>query len=83
MLLLNGDNVRSALPIKEAIKAMRTAFIYLSRGEVVSPLRTHLELKDHAGGALTMPVYIPVLNRMSVKIVTIHKENPARGLPMK
>ena len=82
MLFLNGNDVHHALPMTDAIEVMREAFMTLSSGDATVPLRAYLDMPQHAGGALTMPVYIPALHRLSVKIVTIHKENPKRGLPM-
>lgn len=82
MLSIRHDDVIQALPISEAIEAMHLAFVSLSSGEAVAPIRTYLDMSPHSGGALTMPVYIPSLNRMSVKIVSIHPENPKRNMPM-
>ena len=82
ILFLSADEVKKCLTMKKAIKAMREAFILLSKGEANIPLRTSLDLAEDKGTALYMPVYIPSQKLTGIKIVSVHKDNPVRGLPM-
>jgi len=89
---LSADEVRRALPMTEAVEAMKRALAALSAGEAAVPPRTHLALggpspdaddaANPAGTALVMPAYAPADGRMGVKIVTLLKGNPGRGLPL-
>src|SRR5690242_18789709 len=44
MLLLTAEDVRKALPMSEAIEAMKNAYAALSNGTAVVPLRTRLPI---------------------------------------
>ena len=79
---LSAEEVRRALPMREAVDAMKRALAALSAGEAVVPPRTHLALADPPGDALVMPSYVPADGRLGVKIVTLLESNRDRGLPM-
>jgi ornithine cyclodeaminase/alanine dehydrogenase-like protein (mu-crystallin family) len=79
--VFSASEVRKALPMKEAIRAMKEVYRDLSSGSVFVPPRTRLNIAAHDADALVMPSYSPLLNRLGVKIITLHPENPTRGLP--
>ncbi|MBV6394564.1 MAG: Delta(1)-pyrroline-2-carboxylate reductase [Anaerolineales bacterium] len=83
MLILTADEVRQALPMREAIEAMKHAYASLSDGKADAPLRTRLAIPPHNGLALFMPAYVQTqeTEALAVKIVSIHPQNPKRGLP--
>lgn len=83
MLILTADEVRQALPMREAIEAMKHAYASLSDGKADAPLRTRLPIPPHNGLALFMPAYVQTdeTEALAVKIVSIHPENPSHGLP--
>ena len=83
MLILTADEVRQALPMRDAIEAMKHAYASLSDGKADAPLRTRLPIPPHNGLALFMPAYVQAneTEALAVKIVSIHPENPKRGLP--
>jgi ornithine cyclodeaminase/alanine dehydrogenase-like protein (mu-crystallin family) len=80
--ILSADDVRQALPMAEAIVAMKTAFSQLSAGRADVPLRTPVEVPAHNGLTLFMPAYLADDDQMAVKIVSVFNDNPARGLPL-
>jgi ornithine cyclodeaminase len=82
MLILNADEVRQALPMRDAIEAMKRAYASLSDGKADAPLRTRLPVPPRNGLALFMPAYVNTGadEALAVKIVTIFPENPKRGL---
>jgi len=82
MLILNADDVRRALPMNEAIEAMKRAYAALSDGKADVPLRTRLSIPPHAGLSLFMPAYVQAETEeaLAVKIVSLFPENPKRGL---
>lgn len=79
--VFSAEDVRTALPMAEAVKAMKNAFRGSSDGEVTAPLRTHMELTEYNGDALVMPSYCPRLEQLGLKIITLHPDNVERGLP--
>jgi ornithine cyclodeaminase/alanine dehydrogenase-like protein (mu-crystallin family) len=81
LLYLSAAHVRRALPMADAIAAMREAFAQLSRGQVTLPARERLETPDGHGVALVMPCYSTALRMFSLKTITVFPDNPRRGLP--
>jgi alanine dehydrogenase len=80
--VLSADDVRQALPMAEAVEAMKAAFAQLSLGRANVPLRTPVEVPAHNGVTLFMPAYLADDDQMAVKIVSVFNDNPARGLPL-
>ena len=82
MLILTADEVRKALPMKQAIEAMKNAYASLSGGTAVAPLRTSLSIPDSEALSLFMPAYVSAQdgNALAVKVVSLFPGNPARGL---
>lgn len=82
MLLLTAEDVRKALPMNEAIEAMKNAYAALSNGTAVVPLRTRLPIPNSEALSLFMPAYLHSANReaLAIKVVSLFPTNPARGL---
>jgi len=82
MLILNANEVRQALPMKEAIAAMKDAYASLSDGTAVAPLRTRLPIPSRDAISLFMPAYMKSNSgeALAVKVVSLYPSNPARGL---
>jgi alanine dehydrogenase len=82
MLLLTAEDVRKALPMKEAIEAMKTAYASLSGGTAVVPLRTGIPIPNSEALSLFMPAFVNSEdgNALAVKVVSLFPTNPARGL---
>jgi ornithine cyclodeaminase len=81
MLILNADEVRQALPMDQAIKAMKDAYASLSDGRAVVPLRTRLPIPDSDALSLFMPAYVRSddSEALAIKAVSLFPTNPARG----
>ena len=82
LLHLSADDVRRALPMREAIEAMREAFAQLARGEVTLPARARLDAPAEHGLALVMPCHSAAQKLFSVKFITLFDNNAQRGLPL-
>jgi alanine dehydrogenase len=82
MCILTGEEVRRALPMRQAIDAVKEAFAQLSAGRADVPLRTALDVPGHNGVALFMPAYLSEDDAMAIKIVSVFNDNPDRGLPL-
>ncbi len=80
--ILSRKDVRQALPMPQAIEAMKAAFAQLSTGQADVPLRVALEAPRHNGVTLFMPAYLSADDQMAIKIVSVFNDNPAQGLPL-
>lgn len=82
MLLLNEEDVRKLLPMKEAIAADKHAFLLHASGEADSPVRMGFEIAGQ-GPVLFMPAYVRGdVGRVGIKIVSTFPGNFAKGLPV-
>ena len=80
--ILSRQDVRQALPMRQAIEAMKRAFAQLSIGQANVPLRVALDVPRHNGVTLFMPGYLSADDQMAVKIVSVFNDNPSQGLPL-
>lgn len=80
--ILNGQEVRRALPMAEAIAGMKEAYLQLSSGRTEMPLRSRLEVPDQGATTLVMPAYLVEHGDLAVKIVGVFPNNADRGEPM-
>jgi ornithine cyclodeaminase/alanine dehydrogenase-like protein (mu-crystallin family) len=82
MLILNASDVRKALPMNEAIEAMKSAYASLSSGTAVVPLRTRLPIPNSEALSLFMPAFVNSKEEdaLAIKVVSLFPTNPARGL---
>ena len=71
--VLTGEEVRSAIDMKQAIAAMREAFGQLSAGRARVPVRLRLESR---GVTLFMPAYLEKTGDLGAKIVSLFADNP-------
>lgn len=78
---LSGDDVRRCLPMADAIEAMRDAFVQLSTGDAVAPVRTRIQVSKSDGAVLFMPAYLPSDDRLGLKVVSLFEGNRKLGLP--
>lgn len=82
MLILNSQYIRQALPMQDAIAAMKAAYASLSNGTAVVPLRTRLPIPSRDALSLFMPAYMRTdsTEALAVKVVSLYPSNPPRGL---
>ncbi len=79
--ILTEEDVRLALPMGEAIQAMKEAFRQLSAGMARVPLRARIEVTDQEGVALFMPALLHTTRDLAVKIVNVFPRNAGLELP--
>ncbi|MDJ0781277.1 MAG: hypothetical protein QNJ22_04860 [Desulfosarcinaceae bacterium] len=77
--ILTAADIRAALPMREAIDAMATAFGQFSAGTANVPLRTRLHTEK--GVTLLMPAYLRDSRDLAIKTVSVYADNPGQGLP--
>lgn len=82
MLILTAEEVRKALPMNQAIEAMKNAYAALSDGTAEVPLRTRLSIPSREALSLFMPAYVHSAagQALAIKVVSLFPTNPARGL---
>ena len=82
MLLLTAEDVRLALPMSEAIEAMKDAYASLSSGTAVVPLRTRLSIPNSEALSLFMPAFVSSQegDALAIKVVSLFPTNPSQGL---
>lgn len=79
MRSVDGARTAELLDPDRAIAAVRAGFLALHRGTVAMP--TRLQLPAGSGTLLCMPATCAALGAGVVKVVSVHPDNPARGLP--
>ena len=81
LLYLSAEDIRTALPMSEAIEAMRDAFAQLANEQVTLPVRECIRASGWNGVNLVMPCHSTAADMFSLKTVTVFNDNPGRGLP--
>jgi len=77
--ILSAAEVRQALPMNDAIDAMRRAFGQFSADEVEQPWRSRLE--TDRGTVLLMPAFLKQSRELALKFVSEWGNNSTGGLP--
>lgn len=78
--VLSADDVRAALPMRDAIDAMRNAFGQLSAGTAEVPVRTSVSVPARDGVTLVMPGRCDVPYGLGGKLVSVFPQNVHAGL---
>lgn len=78
MLVLTRRDVYELVPMSDAIELVKRAFRDLSGGMAHAPLRTPIEIPDAHGTTLFMPAFVPSLQGLGLKVVSVFPDNPAR-----
>jgi len=76
------EEIRGALSMPGAIRAVAEALVQLSTGRALVPPRTSLEIADLRTTALVMPAYLAGPKLVGLKLISLCEDNPARGLPL-
>jgi len=80
--VLSTGDVRRALPMADAIEAVKAAFVELSAGQAQMPQRTGLQTAGGDATFLVMPALLDREKRMGVKILSLVPGNEKRALPL-
>jgi len=79
--VLSREDVRQAVSMAEAIQIVEDAFIQLSSGKAVVPIRTPIDIPRHHGTILFMPAYLSDSDAAGVKVVSVFPDNIRAGRP--
>lgn len=82
MLALTKDNIRQTVSMREAVDLVKMAFRELSEGRAQVPLRTFIDVEPGRDVMFMMPAYLPGLQALGFKMISIFQENGTRGLPV-
>lgn len=80
MLLLNDEEVKTIISMKEAINIVERAFNYYSNNKAKVPSRTQIKLSKNESIALYMPGYSESLDSLGLKVITVFPKNIDFGL---
>jgi len=80
MLCLTGKDIKRVFSMKEAIEAVKQAFVMYSEGECDVPLRVNINVPKFEGQTLYMPAYVDRINSGGVKIISVFPRNIEKGI---
>lgn len=78
-VILTDALIRNSVNIDDVIQVVRDALIAYAGGKAQMPAKIYLELPG--GDLRAMPAYVEPLNAAGVKVVNVHPDNHAKGLP--
>lgn len=79
--VLSRDDLDRALPMADVVEVVKDAFVQLSSGDALVPVRTQLDVERHGGTTLVMPAYLRRSDELGMKVVSVFPRNRERGLP--
>lgn len=79
--VLSRSDLQQALDMVAAIQAVRQAFVDLSTGRAVVPVRAAIPIAPDAT-SLVMPAYLETSGGLGLKVVNVYPQNVSRGLPL-
>jgi len=79
--ILSSRDISQVTTMTEAIAAVKEAYVQLSTGKAVMPLRTQVPVQSRDGMTLFMPAYLTTSDALGTKIVSVFPENLKRNLP--
>jgi ornithine cyclodeaminase len=77
--VLSAADVRRAVTMADAIRVVKEAYIQLSAGQAVVPLRTPVPVEQRDAVTLFMPAYLADSDALGAKIVSVYPRNLERG----
>ena len=79
--ILSRSEVQKAVTMPQAIDVVRQAFISFAQKKAILPLRTQVPVEKHAGITLFMPAYLPDIESLGAKIVSVFPQNVRKNKP--
>lgn len=81
MILLDQDEVRQLISMRETLDIVEEAYVEYSTGKAKVPLRYNLQLDKPDKFTLFMPGYVPSMGGLGLKVVSVFPENEKKGFP--
>lgn len=82
LLYLSKEDIVACITMQEVIEANRNGFIQLSKRNLDAPDRLHMDVAQGKTTALIMPVFSEAVGSIGLKMATLCRDNPDRGLPL-
>lgn len=82
MLALSRNDLQQVLTMSQCIDLVKKAFVELYQGRAEVPLRLGLDVDPGKDVTLLMPAFLPDLDALGVKIVSVFQSNSGRNLPV-
>lgn len=79
--ILSQNDVKRSVNMSQAIDAVKEAYIQLSRGGAVIPLRAQVPVESQGAVVLFMPAYLSSIDTLAAKIVSVFPKNTDKELP--
>jgi len=79
--ILTGEDVRQVVTMAQAIASVKEAYIQLSTGKAILPLRTQVPVESQEGITIFMPAYLPVSDALGAKVVSVFPRNVKENIP--
>lgn len=79
MLILNKQDIQQVFSMADAINASQDALQYYSSGKTTVPLRVNIEVPKQQAHSLFMPAYVPEIDALGIKIVSVFPNNMRAG----
>jgi ornithine cyclodeaminase len=80
--LLTRTDLEQLLDVERVMDTCAAAFAAYSNGQTVTPLRLGVEPPGMEGTLLAMPCAVANPPALGTKVVTVFRQNPARGVPV-
>lgn len=81
MLALSRDDLKQLVSMTDCIELVKSAFVELYQDRAQVPLRLGFDVNPGSDVTLLMPAYMPKINALGLKLVSVFPSNGSRGLP--
>lgn len=75
MLILKKNDFEEKITMNGIIETIEKSLVAHENKITISPLRTHISIKENNGTALFMPAYVPDMQSLGIKIVSVFPNN--------
>jgi ornithine cyclodeaminase len=82
VLILSANDILQTISMKEAIVAVRSAFIDTVNGSAIIPKKSIIETPKDSGITTYLPSFLPRKGVLGLKVASAFRENPNRGLAL-
>ncbi len=82
MLALSRNDLRQVVTMQQCIELVKSAFVELYKGRADVPLRLGLDINPGKDVTLLMPAFLPELDALGFKVVSVFQSNSERNIPV-
>lgn len=82
MLALSRDDLKQLVTMNDCIELVKSAFVELYQDRAQVPLRLGFDVDPGKDVTLLMPAFMPKINALGLKMVSVFQSNGGRGIPV-